>query len=553
MLPDQPFDRLPENLAIADLICLVQDPESEISKYQLPAKVIDALAMGIPVLATETVPLKPLVDAGVVVPVTLENLAASIDRMLSDADAQQRAQLKRRDLFLKQYSYTAITDALTDPFLKALETPRPLAADALAFTDIQRRLPEKKAADRPAAGTDALDIAVFWKQNDTGLYGRRSDMFIKYLSLREDVGRIAVFDMPISIEALREKAAGNGISHDRMIYRETLLRNWGIRDTKKVSFHTFIYATGSADRDKQIWRYPAESGFEAFVAERLAGCGIDPKTAVFWFYPYNPHIPKLIRHFTPKLKVADLVDDHRTWPDLSEIKRLHLTLHYREVLKTADLALANCETVRDALGKYHSDIRLVPNGCEVTPPPQAPEDEAFHRFTALGGPKMVYVGNLEKGKIDTDLIRHMAENRPDWRICLIGSTHANPEIMELNALANVHFFGVIPYPEVRAWISACDVAILPHVDSVKTRSMNPLKLYVYCSLGVPVVATDIRNLDALRSHVSVASSYDAFIIAVDHALKKGKQGIPGDLRECLAENSWPQRVETVMAYLREKI
>lgn len=550
MLPDQPFDRLPENLVIADLVCLIQDPESEISRYQLPAKVIDALAMGIPVLATETGPLASLVRAGAVVPVTLDHLAESIDRMLSGADTHRRKQLERRDLFLQQYSYSAITETMLDPLLSALEKPRPLAEDALAFTEVQRNLPEREAGSRPFINNGAIDIVVFWKQNDTGLYGRRSDMFIKYLALREEIGHIAVFDMPISIEALREKAAGNGISHDRMIHRETLLRNWGLRDTEKVSFHTFIYGSGGADRDKQIWQYPDESGFEAFVAERLATCGIDPKASVFWFYPYNPHIPKLVRHFKPRVKVVDLVDDHRTWPDLSEIKRLQLTLHYREVLKSADLALANCETVRAALEKYHPDIRLIPNGCEMAPPPEAPSDGAFGRFAALGGPKLVYVGNLEKGKIDTVLIRTMAEKRPDWQICLIGSTHANPEIMELDACPNIHFFGVVSYPEVRAWISACDAAILPHVDSAKTQSMNPLKLYVYCSLGVPVVATDIRNLDDLRPHVAVASSHDDFIAKVEDALAKGKKGISGDLRKCLEANSWQQRVEMVMAHLR---
>jgi len=524
MLPDQPFDRLAENLVIADLICLIQDPESEISKYQLPAKVIDALAMGIPLLATETGPLASLVRAGVVTPVTQDSLAPSIDRMLSEADAHRRKQLEKRDLFLKQYSYAAIADTMLDPLLSALEKPRPLAEGTLGFTEVQRSLPEQEAGpgQQPSIKNGAIDIVVFWKQNDTGLYGRRSDMFIKYLALREEIGRIAVFDMPISIEALRGKAAGNGISHDRMIFRETLLRNWGVRDTKKVSFHTFIYGNSGADRDKQIWQYPDESGFEAFVGRRLETCGIDPKASVFWFYPYNPHIPRLIRSLKPRVKVVDLVDDHRTWPDLSEIKRLQLTLHYREVLKSADLVLANCETVRDALEKYHPDIRLVPNGCEIAPPPEAPSDGTFGRFAALGGPKLVYVGNLEKGKIDTGLIQTMAEKRPDWQICLIGSNHANPEIMELDACPNIHFFGVVPYPEVRAWISACDVAILPHVDSAKTQSMNPLKLYVYCSLGVPVVATDIRNLDDLRSHVAVASSNEDFIAKVEDALSKGK-------------------------------
>jgi len=552
LLPDQPFDRLAENLVIADLVCLIQDPESEISRYQLPAKVIDALSMGIPVLATDTGPLASLVRAGVVTPVTPDSLAPSIDRMLSEADAHRRKQLERRDLFLKQYSYAAITDTMLDPLLSALEKPRPLAEGTLAFTEVQRSLPEQEVGpgQQPSIKNGAIDIVVFWKQNDTGLYGRRSDMFIKYLALREEIGRIAVFDMPISIEALREKAAGNGVSHDRMIFRETLLRNWGVRDTAKVSFHTFIYGAGAADRDKQIWQYPDEYGFEAFVAARLETCGIDPKASVFWFYPYNPHIPKLVRYFKPKFKVVDLVDDHRTWPDLSEIKRLQLTLHYREVLKSADLAMANCETVRAALEKYHPDIRLVPNGCEVASPPEAPSDEAFGRFAALGGPKLVYVGNLEKGKIDTGLIQTMAEKRPHWQICLIGSTHANPDIMELDVFPNIHFFGVVGYPEVRAWISACDVAILPHVDSTKTQSMNPLKLYVYCSLGVPVVATDIRNLDDLRSHVAVASSNDDFIAKVEDSLAKGKKGISGDLRQCLAANSWEQRVETVMTYLK---
>ncbi len=53
LLPDQPLARLPETLIAADLVCLLQDPASEVSRYQMPAKLTDALAMGIPVLATD--------------------------------------------------------------------------------------------------------------------------------------------------------------------------------------------------------------------------------------------------------------------------------------------------------------------------------------------------------------------------------------------------------------------------------------------------------------------------------------------------------------------
>lgn len=55
---DSDFRDLPEKLMIADLICLLQDQDSVVSQYQLPAKLMDAMAMEVPVIATLTYPLK---------------------------------------------------------------------------------------------------------------------------------------------------------------------------------------------------------------------------------------------------------------------------------------------------------------------------------------------------------------------------------------------------------------------------------------------------------------------------------------------------------------
>jgi len=197
--------------------------------------------------------------------------------------------------------------------------------------------------------------------------------------------------------------------------------------------------------------------------------------------------------------------------------------------------------------KYHHGIRLIPNGCELVPPPDFSRDGRFKRFESSGGPKLGYVGNLEKGKIDAELIKYLAEHRPDWHIFLIGSTHANPDILKLDEYSNIHFMGVVQYPDVRAWIKAFDVAILPHLNSEKTRSMNPLKLYVYCSLGVPVVATDIENLDELRFFVSIADGYDDFIKKVELSLKNRGRNISTSLKDCLLKNTWDIRVDQVLS------
>jgi hypothetical protein len=314
---------------------------------------------------------------------------------------------------------------------------------------------------------NALDIVFFWKQNDTGIYGRRSDMLVKYLSRRPEIRRIIVFDMPIAIGMLRKKSKNNGLTHDRKVYIETLLRNRGVRDSEKVSFHTFIYGPDKTDSDVPIGRYPDHSEYMNFIEDRLNESNIKPDQAVFWFYPLNSHIPKIVKQFKPKIKVIDLVDDHRTWSEVSMIKRFYITRHYKNVLKAGDLVFANCFNIRQSMHQYHPDIKLIPNGCELEPPPDLSGNGDFQKFKEMPGFKIGYVGNLEKDKIDINLIQYMAEKRPAWNMILIGSTHANPEILKLKKFSNVHFMGVIEYPDVRAWIKELDVAILPHMNSKK--------------------------------------------------------------------------------------
>lgn len=58
--PDVTFKKLPKILVMADLICICQDPKSPVSKYQMPAKLSDAIMMGVPVIVRDVPPLKHL-------------------------------------------------------------------------------------------------------------------------------------------------------------------------------------------------------------------------------------------------------------------------------------------------------------------------------------------------------------------------------------------------------------------------------------------------------------------------------------------------------------
>src|SRR6185369_12298395 len=60
MFPDQPWERLPDLINLADGVALLQEPESPIAQYQIPAKLTDALATGVPVAATDVEPFKDI-------------------------------------------------------------------------------------------------------------------------------------------------------------------------------------------------------------------------------------------------------------------------------------------------------------------------------------------------------------------------------------------------------------------------------------------------------------------------------------------------------------
>jgi hypothetical protein len=391
-----------------------------------------------------------------------------------------------------------------------------------------------------------IDLVMFWKQNDTGIYGRRIDMLIKHMALRPEVRRVIVFDMPMAAWQLRQKAFSTGIVHDRLVYRETLLKNWGMRDTDKVSYNTFLYEDHKEDRKSLFGTGPDSGTYMNYIAGMLREAGIEPDSAVFWFYPQNRYISKIAAHFRPGLSVVDIVDDHRTWPGLSELRKLYITRHYKEVLALADVVMTNCQSICESMSDLHSEIMLVPNACDVEPAPDLSGDKAFEAFKAMPGPKIGYVGNLEKAKFDADLIEYIAGIHPEWQIVLIGSAHANPDVLALNRYDNIHFMGIVTYPQIRAWIREFDVAVMPHLDSPQTRSMNPLKLYVYCAMNVPVVTTDVANIDEFRSYVSVARSRSEFAEAIEKAI----EGPPGennpDMEQCLAENTWDKRVEIII-------
>lgn len=405
-----------------------------------------------------------------------------------------------------------------------------------------RRASARSQRVRRASGKkDAADVVLFWKQNDSTLYGRRIDMVVRYLASRADVRRVIVIDAPIGDSNLAKLGKELGATHHgRLIHAGTQKKQAGALDSEKIAYKVFVcplkeyrFSEDGSARPRFI------EGYVEFLQDVFSKERIDPGRAVFWFYPRNLHASMLLRKFGPAKVVVDVVDDDRAWPGVQEETRRTLTDSLRALLQSADMAFANCLPVQQSMREFCPDIRLVPNGCDLAPQDVLPKNEAFRSFVRRSGKVVGFVGNLES-KIDIPLLHKVAERFQDCHIVLVGSTHANPEVMELSRHPNVSLPGVVPYEEIGAWLGRFDVGLVPHLDMDLTRYMNPLKAYVYLSRHIPVVATAIPNIDTAPGLLRRAPTHAAFLDEVANVLA-GSRPSPQEFRDYAARNSWQVR------------
>jgi len=167
LLEDQPFAEIPDLLAAADLAVFMQDPDSAAACAQTPAKLSDALAMGLTVLAEPTPGLADLAEQGAFIPVDRAQLPAQLAAALqglrptdahSEAGPDTRAEStppQPHPVFTRELSLAVNRErlrALLDASLGRVQPPAP----ALRRPGQRGPQPLARALTRPLARLAAL-------------------------------------------------------------------------------------------------------------------------------------------------------------------------------------------------------------------------------------------------------------------------------------------------------------------------------------------------------------------------------------------------------------
>jgi glycosyltransferase involved in cell wall biosynthesis/GT2 family glycosyltransferase len=123
LLGNQPVEQAPQVLALADLVVLLS--EGEVAAFQSPAKLSDALAMGLPVLVSDAAPLRAVIYQGWVIQADRQNLPAQLLELLSNPAALLQQARAARQGFNEALALPAVAKPLLEIGHLAMADPKP--------------------------------------------------------------------------------------------------------------------------------------------------------------------------------------------------------------------------------------------------------------------------------------------------------------------------------------------------------------------------------------------------------------------------------------------
>lgn len=270
---------------------------------------------------------------------------------------------------------------------------------------------------------------------------------------------------------------------------------------------------------------------------------------VVWTFLPTPLVLDLVHALDPALTVYYCIDDFAS----SSAGARRIMTSEAQLLREADLVFVTSGKLQERAAAHRSQVELFPFGVdfdrfaasreEHEPPPAD--------LQSLPRPIAGYLGGLHQW-IDQPLLVEAARRLPHVSFALIGPRQTDTTALE--QLPNVHLLGTRTHTQVPAYLRAFDVGLIPYRRSDYTAHVYPTKLNEYLAAGLPVVTTDLPEIERFnRRHadiVTLAKGSDEFIAAIERALRPVPLGEVERRIAVARQNSWPTRIadmETLLA------
>ena len=215
------------------------------------------------------------------------------------------------------------------------------------------------------------------------------------------------------------------------------------------------------------------------------------------------------------------------------------------LMKKSDLVVANSVYLQKIAQKMNPQSFYVGQGCDVSLFDKDLIKEIPSDIKSIKKPIIGYIGALKSSRLDIEVLVHIAVNKPDWNIVLVGPEDDKFKNSQLHQLLNVHFLGSKPMDQLPTYLMAFDVALNPQALNPLTIGNYPRKIDEYLAMGKPVVATETETMQVFRDYTYLSKNKEEYILNIENALKENCEKLENERIDFAREHTWENNVKEI--------
>ena len=279
---------------------------------------------------------------------------------------------------------------------------------------------------------------------------------------------------------------------------------------------------------------------------------------IAWFYA--PDAGDLLGGFGERLSIYHCVDDYRAAERYNGYRRVAMysdTKREEYLARGVDQMIVTTPALLERWGAINPRVTLMPNVADTALFATAREEGPVHPLVVdVPEPRVVFMGALDRYKVDFALLEAVARRLPDVQFICIGPFGAADGTTAADAPngANLRYLGPLPQRELPAALRGASAGIIPYALNDYTANVSPLKLYEYLAAGLPVVATPLPALLAQPAQGALVADPDPdrFTARLIEAIGYDRL-TRARIASAAAAHSWERRVADVEALLLDSL
>jgi glycosyltransferase involved in cell wall biosynthesis len=223
------------------------------------------------------------------------------------------------------------------------------------------------------------------------------------------------------------------------------------------------------------------------------------------------------------------------------------------LIKHSDVIFVTARRLFDRIHPLNESTFYVPNAANIEHFFNGGREDVslLTQVQRIPQPRLVYVGSIREW-LDFELIQAIAKAHPDWSIVMVGPVRNEKEVNEyFDGISNVHWLGRVDYQVLPSILRRMDLGLIPFKINDLTLAVNPLKVYEYLAVGIPVVSTPLPEMVMMEEMVSIAGNTDQFVEAIEKNLAEDTPERTALRLQCAREHSWGARVDEMLQAITE--